>query len=350
MESKKRITLKELTQITGFSRTTIYNVMNGKGNFSEDTRRRIHQAMRDYDYRPNLNARNLAKSRLMEIGVLAQRQKQFPFLQRTTTQGVHRALSEFEDDGLQIHLHFFEADSPEWEEEWIQHVDEMLEQGVRHFVLMVRDTVRIREQLERLFQNGCEVVFLNSVLEMEKMLCNVSCDYYRSGLLAAELVEKMMPAGGNLQVVLRDRFQESDHYMQRLYGLYDRLKPQSKYQLLDPLYLMEGKEDQQLQELLAREDLDGFVDMVHATSAILRQTEHFSSRMHLFSFDYYSELMPAMETGRIDAIVQQPLMENARLAIQVLFEYLCYGKQPAHRHISSPLNVVLGGNCHYYDC
>lgn len=63
------ITLKDVARRAGVSITTVSLVLNGKGNISEATRRRVLAAAEELRYHPNAHARHLRKRRTYTIGV-----------------------------------------------------------------------------------------------------------------------------------------------------------------------------------------------------------------------------------------------------------------------------------------
>ena len=60
--------LKELSEILGLSQTTVSRALNGYPEVSDSTRRRVEEAARHYNYRPNRRATSLATGRSMTIG------------------------------------------------------------------------------------------------------------------------------------------------------------------------------------------------------------------------------------------------------------------------------------------
>jgi len=60
--------LKELSEKLGLSQTTVSRALNGYPEVNEDTRRRVMDAARRHNYRPNMRAKSLATGRAMAIG------------------------------------------------------------------------------------------------------------------------------------------------------------------------------------------------------------------------------------------------------------------------------------------
>lgn len=85
--TKKRmqqmITIKELADILGMSTTTVSNVIHGKTReVSQGTIERVEQALQQYDYVPNISARNLAqnKSKIIGLAMKARQDKYTNFI------------------------------------------------------------------------------------------------------------------------------------------------------------------------------------------------------------------------------------------------------------------------------
>lgn len=64
------ITIKEMAQMLGTSTTTVSNVIHGKtGEVSQGMVEKVERLLKEYEYVPNINARNLAKDKSKIIGV-----------------------------------------------------------------------------------------------------------------------------------------------------------------------------------------------------------------------------------------------------------------------------------------
>ena len=64
------ITIKEIAKQLNMSTTTVSNVIHGKaGEVSEETRKKVEDFLKEVDYVPNINARNLAQNESKIIGV-----------------------------------------------------------------------------------------------------------------------------------------------------------------------------------------------------------------------------------------------------------------------------------------
>lgn len=71
------ITLKELSEKCGVSIATISNVMNGKKNVSEKTRKIVMDAVKETGYQPNFMASSLRSQRTKTIGLIIEEMNTF---------------------------------------------------------------------------------------------------------------------------------------------------------------------------------------------------------------------------------------------------------------------------------
>lgn len=63
-------TIDRIAQELGVSKATVSRALSGKGNLSEQTRRRILDFAQAHNYRPNAVAQSLARSRTCNLGVM----------------------------------------------------------------------------------------------------------------------------------------------------------------------------------------------------------------------------------------------------------------------------------------
>lgn len=64
------ITVNQIAEKCGVSRTTVLRALNGKGSVGKETKEKILSVAKQYNYRPNLLARSLNHGRTMSLGVV----------------------------------------------------------------------------------------------------------------------------------------------------------------------------------------------------------------------------------------------------------------------------------------
>jgi len=62
LQKSIRVTIRDIAELAGVSTATVSNVVNKKGKVSRATGERVKAAIRSTRWKPNLNARNLART------------------------------------------------------------------------------------------------------------------------------------------------------------------------------------------------------------------------------------------------------------------------------------------------
>ena len=67
---EKKLTIADVAEYLGVSKTTVSRAISGKGRVSEETRQRVRQYIDQMDYKPNVIAKGLAQSKTFNIAVM----------------------------------------------------------------------------------------------------------------------------------------------------------------------------------------------------------------------------------------------------------------------------------------
>lgn len=70
MAEEKKLTIGDIADTLGVSKTTVSRAISGKGRIGEETRSRVLQYIEEHNYRPNVIAKGLAQSRTYNIGLV----------------------------------------------------------------------------------------------------------------------------------------------------------------------------------------------------------------------------------------------------------------------------------------
>uniref|UniRef100_A0A7V3ZHW1 LacI family transcriptional regulator n=1 Tax=Dictyoglomus thermophilum TaxID=14 RepID=A0A7V3ZHW1_DICTH len=67
---KKRITIDDIAKLSGVSKSTVSRVLNNSPGVKEETRKKVLEIVKKYDYIPNIIASGLVKKRINTLGVI----------------------------------------------------------------------------------------------------------------------------------------------------------------------------------------------------------------------------------------------------------------------------------------
>lgn len=118
------ITVNQIAEECGVSRTTVLRALNGRGSVAKETKEKILEVARDNNYRPNLLARSLNHGRTMSIGVVTINIENMYFVQSLNTIN-----KEADKRGYFTNIVVCD-ESLEWEKKLIQGLAERQMEGI----------------------------------------------------------------------------------------------------------------------------------------------------------------------------------------------------------------------------
>ncbi len=248
---KDRVTLKELSEKIGISRTTIYKALNNKGTVRTSTRERILEAVQVYDYKPNLAAKNLALNNQYVIAFSGYSNPRTPYTLNNLLRGIRWAAKELGDYGLSVTCSLTDLTEPEKQ---VSELYRLAEEGVDAFAVYPNRVGPMEECIDTLVGMGKQVFTINKDVPESSRSGYIGCDYYQSGVLAAEVLARMVPPGREIAVLLGGEGPEHQDVTDRYQGLLKKMERFPDVTLLDPFLLQDTSLDslqQFVEELFA---------------------------------------------------------------------------------------------------
>lgn len=168
-------TLRDVAQLAGVTVTTVSRMLNGKGNVSEKTQRKIQQAMQALDYFPNEMARSLKVPTSSFIGLIVPSLENFYFA--SVAEKIEKTAFA---RGYRLLLCVTNMDETKERECYT-----MLMSNRVAGIIQCNQTSRVEEYITP----GAPVVIIERV--SRKQIPSVVADNYKGGWLAAEhLIER----------------------------------------------------------------------------------------------------------------------------------------------------------------
>lgn len=349
-QTHERLTLEDIAKEINISRTTIYKVINHKGNVSEATRDTVMKALEKYNYVPNNNARNLAMNRQYAIAYIGFDSRDAAYFAPTIEAGIRQAVRDYGDHGLTVDSYLSSVEQPAQQAEDIQ---KAYRSGIRHFIISCTDTEQLKPVLTELKESGCTVILLSKDAGSEYCDSFIGIDDYKSGQLAAEVLGHMLPSDGSLQILIaRESHSNMESTRKKLEGFLSYMKEQHPAVRILPL--LEDMEDnamiqKTLSDVLISRKPDGIYDLTYRLDVISRTLQEMHmQKTALAGMDLFPEIVSYIRDHTIDAIIFQNLKAQAYLACRLLFEQMCYGKEIPRKIYHSKLEIVMSGNLEYF--
>lgn len=349
MDQKKNMTLEELAQEINVSRTTIYKILNNKGKVSDHTREIVLDAIKKYNYVPNLAAKNLALNKKYNIAFVGFDSPRTPYTQSNLLKGVRWAAGEFKDHGLNVELALCPPDSGR---DQVQEILRLAEEGIDGFAIYPDKIAPLKECINKLVDRGKLVFTVNKDVPDCRRHAYIGCDYYKSGILAAEVLARMIPPAKEIAVLLGGKGIEHQDVVERYRGLEKKmerfpdikLRPPFHYDPLKPEALTDF-----VQKILnSNTNLGGILDLTYELDLVGKIVLKNNNRVRLVGFDLCNTVRNHMIDHSIDAVIFQDMPAQGYLAVKNIFKSLVAEKLVGVPEKSSKLEVVYEGNLEFF--
>lgn len=347
----KRMTLNQLAKELNVSRTTLYNIMHNKGSFSSETEERVEKALKEYNFRLNNHARNLAKGKQYKIAFVGFYSTRFGYFFEEIQAGISRAEKIFQDDGLQIVTAYSDREKPD---DQIRDLQRLEEEGIDNFIIFCYHYEKVKDRIEEMINRGKNIILFSRKIPGITPLCSVGSNDDLSGRMMSELLDKMGWEGARVQLLISEHNHRDKLVVgERLEGFYKaRETARKKVTILEPAWVspIPEIEKKEIRDILDKSKPDIVLDFVCNLQEIATFLEETGRQdVVVLGYDVYPEIVPYIKDLTIDAVIYQDLSSQSFKAIELMFNYICYGKKPEKPIYYPPLNVVLSSNCEYFE-
>ena len=168
-EERNMATIKDIAARAGVTATTVSRVINNRGYISEETRKKVTQAMQEMNYQPNELARSLAKAHSNTIGVIVPHISH-PFFSKM--------ISALESAAAKRGYKILLCNSKDQPEKETEYLDMFISNRVTGVVMASRDV-----QIEKF--HDLKIPIVNFEREENTEAITIQCDNEQGGALAA---------------------------------------------------------------------------------------------------------------------------------------------------------------------
>lgn len=337
---------EELAKLLGISRGTVSRVLNNHPNVKEETRRRVLQALEQYDYTPNETARSLVMKKDYRIAVAVYSEPEFFWKQ--VEYGVSAAAWELKVRGVTVDFLQTDIEKPQ---EQLELLKSLRERGYHGLAVAPNVPEVIAGEVERMGEDGFPVAVINAPLPGVRQLCYIGCDFLRSGRLAGELFLKMMGGQGRLAALTLK--EPVDAIERRMEGLQQALSNQDAVKLTRILKF-DRRPENVYGEVMELQNGPAPADGIFVSIGALEQTaravrDSCTGRVPcVIGYDLNEEISGYMEQGLIAASIGHEPFQQGYYAVKVLYQYLNSGTAPAKPALYTKSEAIFAANAGCY--
>lgn len=334
-------TIKEIAKMAGVSTATVSYVLNDTKKVSPETEKRVREAVKAFDYRPNAIATNLRKGKTTTIGVITEDIRYFP------TPEILNGIGEVLEDAnyqMVVHdLHLYGKLWPDYNkidkyknriEEGVQLLKQSMVSGIIYVCMHDRVLKSLIEPL------NVPLVYAYSYCEGEENFVTYD-DYYSAKTMVEHLIEL-----GHKKIGIIGGYEKSYPTQTRLGGIRSALDENDL--MIPPEYIKYGDWEfesgyEKAMELLKMGDpptaLFVMNDIMaagcyHAASELHKKIPTDISIVGFDNRDISKYLIPPLTTMNL------PLQEIGKQAFQVLMESM-NNENLDPKQVTLPCDIVL---------
>ena len=338
--------IKDIALALGISTGTVDRALHAKPDVSPATRDRVLRMAETLGYRPNLAARYLKSRRQLRIAVHLPRR--IALFWDSLRDGIREAAAPFAPT---LHVDF--RTYPTLGEGDVPLFEEALHDGTNGLIIAPGNPARLTSHLRQAARRNIPVVCVVTDALDDLRLTSISADPFAVGAVAGELLTRFLPGGG--RVAFFTGWLQMREHAEKLRGFESSLHSMGSALELGPI--VEAHDDQReghrraLAVLRANPDLKGIYVSTVNSLPVLRAAEHEGrlSGLTVVTTDLFPELVDWIRRGQVAATVYQRPVNQGRIALQALYQFLLNGTRPSSRlHVvphlvmRSNLDLFLG--------
>lgn len=336
------ITSKEIAELAGVSRVTVYRVMNELPNVKEEVRERVKKIIKEHNYQPNYAGRALVKNREnIKIGAIGLTRDNS--LYDEITRGIIEAAKENERIGVEVLLRFTEDISSV--EANIKAINDLVSEGIQGLAIMGIDDERVQEELNCIAKD-IPIVTYNSDISNIDRLCFVGQDATKSGSVAGALVCKHSTDSGN--VVIVENSLKVAAVAKRVKSFKKRIEQENSNYNIVKVIENHNKNEIGYSEIKKLIDQGQQIDIVYMASGIGSEgvcralIETGNTDVVFVAHDMLPDTVKHLKSGLIDYTLGQELFKQGYKPIKILTDYLYMGINPEDTNVYTNIEIIIG--------
>ena len=335
------ITAKEIAALAGVSRGTVDRALKNRPGIKEETKQRILEIAKKYNYKPNIIGKALVYSgKPIHVPVILNSIGN-PFFDDVKA-GIFSAQEAFASYGFQIDISEFKGYDAE---DLLKMLDELPEDTAQLVLTPICDAA-VEKKLHCLQEKGVRIIMLSSALEGIPGSVYVGCDYLKSGRVAGRLTG-LLSAGQAKLYIITGSSQHKGHSL-RVEGMMDILK--NEYPSVELIGISENHDDDDTayrvmkSAFMKHPEINFVYITAGGVNGTLRAVREQMNNVRVCAFDDTAVTRDALRSGSVLATICQQPFEQGYQSIKALFDAIILKKEaqgPIYTELSIKVDQSL---------
>ena len=342
----KKHTIKDIAKLAGVSKGTVDRVLHKRGKVSPKALEKVNEVLKVIDYQPNLIARNLKNNKIYSICVVLPDPEIDPYW-LPCLKGIEDAVREYKGYNLVVKTFYF---NPEKKKSFIkanETVLELLPDAVLLAPLFYKEAL---ETIEKYNASNVIVTTFNSQIESNLVKSFVGQNLFKSGRVAAKLLDSITDKGQIAIVHIDETFKNAIHMQEKERGFraYFEEKDTNNYKITTLKLKNPNVETNFNNFLIENPDLSGIFVTTSKAYQIAKLIHAVKNKkIRVVGYDLIDENCTFLEQGTIDFLIHQNEKRQTYLGIATLAEHFLFEKEIPEISLL-PIDIVNTENAIYY--
>ena len=334
------VTIKDIAKLANVSRSTVDKVIHNRSGVKKETRERIQVIIEELNYQPNLLGKALVNCKdPIKLGVILTPDYN-PFIQ-VLLQGIRKAEKEFAPFGIEVTVKMLTTLQPA---ELIGILTEFENINVKGIAFLPINDSQVINKANQLADKGIAILTFNSKLDGINEIRYVGQDHVKAGSVAAGLMEKIIPFGGDAAVIISSK--NLSCHPDRLFGFCSHIENSNNN--INIVDIQENQDQREIAFKIALEYCNKYpnlkaIYLSGSGSSGVKKALSLAGKLHnikIISHDLVPENELLLKEGVVDFVIAQSEQRQGYQIIKDLFDYLVKKQKPISDFYEIPVDII----------
>lgn len=316
------ITIKEIAELAGTSRGTVDRVINKRGNVKRELEDEINRIIKEYDYKPNINAKLLGNhKRTFKIGVILNSLGNEFF--DDVKHGIYASFDRLNEYNVEVIIKEIKGYDPV---EIINKIDEVYNEGIDAIAITPINEGRVIKKLIE-YEEKIPIALINSGLESVNYITKVVANNTLIGKIAANLIR--LYGSNKDKIAISTGSLLNTGNKERVDGFVSVINCDinKQFNIVNILEVLDDDEKSFVETkklLMNHEDLKVLFLSAYGVKGAIKAIKETRSNVVLVTVDLSKDIENALDSGEVIATITQDPFEQGYRTLICLAEYLVF--------------------------
>lgn len=351
MERIKKVTIQDVARYANVSVGTIDRVIHNRGRVSPEKRKKVEEAIEKLNFNPNLLARTLALGNQFTICVLVPSAPSPGLYWTMPLHGLEMASVQLKDYGIITETFFYDLFD---ENSFTKQASKILAAEPDGVVLAPLFLEESKSFTKKLREKGIPYIFIDADIPHGQSLSYIGPDIKQSSYIAGRLLNSVLPQNAEILIVNMVKGFENASALRRMeegFCNYFRENGLKENKTIHTLTIQSTQKEEVFRELTKFYIKNPKINGVFVTNSKAFLVSEFHRKhdldIRLVGYDLVEANIEHLRKGGIDFIISQSPVQQGKRAIQTLFDFFVWKKEPEKiQHV--PLDIIIRENLDFY--